>query len=129
MNIFETIFLGFIQGVAEFLPISSSGHLAILKNVFGLSEIGLVYDVLLHLGTLLAVFVAFWKDIKKLIVNGVMLIIEVIINVVYFFINIFSKNKKIYKKILSTQYRRFVLLVIVSTIPTRYNRLSDFGYG
>ena len=47
-----------------------------------------------------------------------MLIIEVIINVVYFFINIFSKNKKIYKKILSTQYRRFVLLVIVSTIPT-----------
>ena len=119
MNILETIFLGIVQGVAEFLPVSSSGHLAIFKNIFGLSEVGLTYDVLLHLGTLLAVFVVFWKDIKKLIINGVMIIAECFINLVYFFNNIFSKNnKKTYKKILSSDYRRFVVLIIVSTIPT-----------
>lgn len=119
MNVLETIFLGIVQGVAEFLPVSSSGHLAIFKNLFGLSDVGLTYDILLHLGTLLAVVLVFWKDMKKLFVNGIMIIAESFINIGNFFYNIFNKNnKKMYKKILSSDYRRFVLLIIVSTIPT-----------
>ena len=56
--------------MAEFLPISSSGHLAIAQNLLNLqAEIPAFFDVLLHLGTLLAVFVAYWQDIKDMVVE------------------------------------------------------------
>ena len=70
MTWLSAILLGLIQGVAEFLPISSSGHLAIAEHLFsmsGVSDIPEFFDVLLHLGTLLAVFVAYWQDIKDMI--------------------------------------------------------------
>ena len=70
MTWLSAILLGLIQGVAEFLPISSSGHLAIVEQLFsmsGVSDIPEFYDVLLHLGTLLAVFVAYWQDIKDMV--------------------------------------------------------------
>lgn len=66
MSFWNAILLGFIQGVSEFLPISSSGHLSILNNLFGMStaENGhMFFDVLLHLGTLISIAVVFWKDI------------------------------------------------------------------
>ena len=59
---------GLIQGVAEFLPISSSGHLAIAQNLLNINaEVPAFYDVLLHLGTLVAVFVAYWQDICDMV--------------------------------------------------------------
>ena len=68
MELLKAVILGLIQGVAEFLPISSSGHLAIFKHVLNFeTDTGLLFDVLLHLGTLAAVFVAFRKDIFELI--------------------------------------------------------------
>ena len=68
MSVFESILLGLIQGIAEFLPISSSGHLAIAQNLLGLNtEVPEFFDVLLHLGTLLAVFAAYWQDIKDMV--------------------------------------------------------------
>ena len=68
MTVFTSFLLGLIQGVAEFLPISSSGHLAIAQNLLNLqAEIPAFFDVLLHLGTLLAVFVAYWQDIKDMV--------------------------------------------------------------
>ena len=72
MTYITAILLGLIQGVAEFLPISSSGHLAIVQNLLGMKEAGEVpefFDVLLHLGTLLAVFVAYWRDICGMVVE------------------------------------------------------------
>jgi undecaprenyl-diphosphatase len=72
MSLLTSIVLGLIQGIAEFLPISSSGHLAIAQNLLGMDAAGNVpqfFDVLLHLGTLLAVFVAYWKDIKEMVVE------------------------------------------------------------
>lgn len=70
MMVFTSFLLGLIQGVAEFLPISSSGHLAIAQNLLNLqAEIPAFFDVLLHLGTLLAVFVAYWQDIKDMVVE------------------------------------------------------------
>lgn len=71
MTYFSAIFLGLIQGIAEFLPISSSGHLAFFQNVVGIAngEENMFFDVLLHLGTLVAVFVAYWSEIKALILE------------------------------------------------------------
>ena len=71
MTYFSAIFLGLIQGIAEFLPISSSGHLAFFQNVMGIAngEENMFFDVLLHLGTLVAVFVAYWSEIKALILE------------------------------------------------------------
>ena len=65
MTISSAILLGIVQGVAEFLPISSSGHLAILQNLFALSagEEHMFFDVLLHLGTLISICVCYWGDI------------------------------------------------------------------
>lgn len=70
MTLWFAIFLGFIQGVTEFLPVSSSGHLSIFQNVFGMQNIEqnhLFFDVLLHLGTLVSVCIVYRKDIAELI--------------------------------------------------------------
>ena len=72
MTYFMSILMGIIQGVAEFLPISSSGHLAIAAHFMGQAGIGEpppFFDVLLHLGTLAAVFAAYWQDIRDMIVE------------------------------------------------------------
>ena len=57
MDILHAIFLGIIQGLTEFLPISSSGHLALLEHYLNVQEAGLAFDVLLHVGTLVALIV------------------------------------------------------------------------
>ena len=72
MTLFSSVLLGIIQGVTEFLPVSSSGHLAIaehLLNVSGASAVPPFFDVLLHLGTLFAVFIAYWEDIRAMILE------------------------------------------------------------
>ena len=72
MSLLSSILLGLIQGVAEFLPISSSGHPAIAEHLLGMSgasDIPEFFDVLLHLGTLVAVFVAYWDDVRDMVVE------------------------------------------------------------
>ncbi|MCI8625294.1 MAG: undecaprenyl-diphosphate phosphatase [Lachnospiraceae bacterium] len=123
MTIWKAIIMGVIQGLAEFLPISSSGHLAIFKHILNidLENGGLLFDVLLHLGTLIAVFIAFWSDIRKLIVEGFGIIGGFFANVGRMAANVVSRpegGKREWKPILNTPYRRFVMLIIVSTIPT-----------
>lgn len=67
MTLFQAVVLGIVQGLTEFLPISSSGHLVLFQKYFGLKESVLTFDVLLHLGTLVAVLAVFWKDIVSMI--------------------------------------------------------------
>lgn len=68
MTLFESIILGLVQGLAEFLPISSSGHLAALQYIFGIDGSNvLTFTVMLHFGTLVAIFVVYWKDIVDLV--------------------------------------------------------------
>lgn len=67
MTTLEAILLGIIQGLTEFLPVSSSGHLVLLQQLLGLKEAELFFDVCVHLGTLVAVVIVFWQDIKKII--------------------------------------------------------------
>ena len=72
MSYLTAVLLGLVQGVTEFLPVSSSGHLAIaeqLLNLQGASNVPDFFDVLLHLGTLVAVFAAYWDDIRDMIVE------------------------------------------------------------
>lgn len=67
MSVLEGILLGVLQGIAEFLPISSSGHLAIVQKLFNLEDVPLLYDVFLHLATLGAVVLFFRKRIWSLL--------------------------------------------------------------
>ena len=70
MSLLSSILLGVIQGITEFLPISSSGHLAIAEHLLNISaDVPDFFDVLLHLGTLVAVFAAYWADIRDMIVE------------------------------------------------------------
>lgn len=117
MGIIEAIILGIIQGLAEFLPISSSGHLALAKAFFGFENGSIAFDVFLHLGTLIAVFAVFYKDIFELIKEFFGIVVDIISNIITFFKPKKGKKKE-YRKIVGTPYRRFAMLVIVSTIPT-----------
>ena len=105
MTLLSSILLGLIQGIAEFLPISSSGHLAIaehLLNMSGASEVPEFFDVLLHLGTLLAVFVAYWGDIYDMVVE--------------FFCGVRDLARRS-TPVPVPPARRMILLIIVGTLP------------
>ncbi|MGZ3560175.1 MAG: undecaprenyl-diphosphate phosphatase [Thermodesulfobacteriota bacterium] len=70
MTILQAVILGLAQGLGEFLPISSSAHLVLIPWFFGWTDPGLTFDVALHLGTLVAVVIYFWKDWWRLIIKG-----------------------------------------------------------
>lgn len=67
MEFIQAIVLGLIQGLTEFLPVSSSGHLVLFQNLFGIEEATQAFSILLHVATLIAVFVYYWQDIWALI--------------------------------------------------------------
>ena len=67
MDFLESITLGVIQGFTEFLPISSSGHLVIAQNFFGIKQPGNEFEILLHIGTLLSIIFVFFKDIRQIV--------------------------------------------------------------
>ena len=119
MSVLNAILMGLLQGLTEFLPVSSSGHLVIFKLVFGVNtDTGILFDVMLHIGTLGAVFVAFWKDIRQLAIETVRIIYDVIQNIKIFINNRKTGDDDPYRKIVHNNYRKFVMLILVSTIPT-----------
>ena len=89
MSLLQAILMGIIQGATEFLPVSSSGHLAIFKNIFGVeTDTGILFDILLHFGTLVAIFIVYWADIKKLVIEGLKIVGDCCVNLVNFIKNI-----------------------------------------
>ena len=106
MGFLSSVFLGLVQGIAEFLPISSSGHLSLFQHFFGLAEAGLFFDVLLHLGTLIAIFVYYWRDIVNLVKAFLRLVT-----------GLFSKKKKGARKGRKDPGARMILMLIVATLP------------
>ena len=97
------IVLGMVQGVAEFLPISSSGHLSLLQHFFGMEELDTLYNILLHFATLIAVCVVYWRDVVDMIVE--------------FFRGIASLFSRQGGHGNPPEGRRLVLLVILGTLP------------
>lgn len=71
MSVFKAVILGIIQGIAEFLPISSSAHLILFPFLLGWKESGLAFDVALHFGTMMAVLVIFFKDWWDLFIGAI----------------------------------------------------------
>lgn len=71
MSVFKAVILGIIQGIAEFLPISSSAHLILFPYLLGWGESGLAFDVALHFGTMIAVLVVFFKDWWNLFIGAI----------------------------------------------------------
>lgn len=119
MSLLQAIIMGIIQGLTEFLPVSSSGHLALFKILFGVeTDTGMLFDVLLHVGTLIAICIVYYKDIWKLIVEGCCIVRDAVINVIVFVKNKTKREHEPYRRIVNSSYRKFVMLVIVSTIPT-----------
>ena len=118
MSLLEAILMGLIQGITEFLPVSSSGHLALFQIAFDLDEVGLLFDCLLHLGTLIAVFAVYYKDIWKMICAGFAIIGDFFANIGIVFSHLTGKKETPYRRVICNSYRKFVMLVIVSTIPT-----------
>lgn len=100
MSLWFAILLGLVQGLTEFLPVSSSGHLALAQMLLG-SDVEadyVLFNVLLHFGTLLSVIVAFWKDIRELVVE-------------------FFGWVKDGFKINGHPYRRFIIMLLLSIVP------------
>ncbi len=67
MTVLFAALLGLIQGITEFLPVSSSGHLAVFQSFFGMKKVDTLFDVLLHLATLIAVCIVYWQDIVDMV--------------------------------------------------------------
>ena len=119
MTLIQSVFLGIVQGVTEFLPVSSSGHLAILRNLFGIqTDGGLLFDVMLHLGTVIAICAVFCKDILRMAGETARMISDICKNSSIFIHNKKEKDAVRYKRILHNNYRRFVVMVLCATIPT-----------
>ena len=74
MTIEQVVILALIQGITEFLPISSSGHLILLPILTGWADQGLITDVMVHMGSFLAVIVYFWRDVMRLAKGGLNLL-------------------------------------------------------
>ena len=106
MDTLSSIFLGVVQGLTEFLPISSSGHLVVIQNLLGFSEPEILFDTSLHLGTLLAVLVFFRSDLKEMVLETWNLIINCL------------KRSEPLSSIKEKPHAMLTAWVIIGTLPT-----------
>jgi len=103
MDIIQAIIMGMVQGLTEFLPVSSSAHLVIAPELLG-TQSSLAFDTLLHVGTLVAVIGYFWKDITSMIKSFVSSLLDI-------------PRGKFKEGVADDPYKRLAWLVVVGTIP------------
>jgi undecaprenyl-diphosphatase len=115
MNYTEATILGIIQGLTEFVPVSSSGHLVLFQHLFGLKEAELFFDVCVHLGTLLAVIVVFHREIRN------------IIAALWRLISLAGQKETILQQIESDPDLKMALLIVIGSIPTAILGLAFHG--
>ena len=121
MIVLYIILLAIVQGITEFLPVSSFGHLCFVQNILGMEHgPGVLMEVMLHLGTLAAVFMTFQKDIRRLAVESIEMFMDVIGNANLYIHNRRTGDELHYAKIISNIYRKFAVLLMVSMIPTMF---------
>ena len=105
MSYLQAVILGLVQGLTEFLPVSSSGHLALLQNFFGITgDDVLLFTVLLHVGTLISVFFMYWRDLIDLIKEFFIALADLVT----------GKGLRLDER----PTRKLGLLIIAATIPT-----------
>ena len=102
----EAIILGVVQGLTEFLPVSSSGHLVLFQRILGMKHAELLFDVAVHLGTLVAVIVVFRLEIKKIITALAQLIF------------LSGPKATIRQKVEADPQLKMALLIVIGSIPT-----------
>ncbi|WP_418417896.1 undecaprenyl-diphosphate phosphatase [Blautia sp.] len=119
MTVLYIVLLAVIQGILEFLPVSSFGHLCIIQDLLGMErESGLLLETMLHFGTLAAVILTFRKDIIRICLETVDMLSDMIGNLSLYIHNHRTGDRLRYAKIISSTYKKFALLVWVSMIPT-----------
>ena len=119
MSYIQAFLLGIVQGITEFFPVSSSGHLVILENLFGMKiQPSVFFHVILHAGTLVAVILAFNSDVKRLILEFLRLVYDIYYNIRTGIHNGWKQSGRRYRKLVPNNYRKFMLLLIVSSVPT-----------
>jgi undecaprenyl-diphosphatase len=106
MTTLEAIILGIIQGLTEFLPVSSSGHLVLFQKLFGMKQAELFFDVGVHLGTLVAVIVVFRREVKNIITALIQLG------------SLAGSKEAILQKIESDPQLKMALMIVIGSIPT-----------
>ena len=119
MSFLYSILMGIIQGITEFLPVSSFGHLVIFQQLTGFEpDTGLLLEAMLHLGTTVAVVLAFQKDVRQILLELCRMAYDVVCNAQILIQNKKNGEDQSYHRIVRSSYRKFVVLLLVSTIPT-----------
>ena len=119
MTVLYVILLAIVQGITEFLPVSSFGHLCFVQNLLGMEHgPGVLLETMLHLGTLAAIFMTFQKDIRHLAFEALDMFMDLIGNANLYIHNRRTGDQLHYTRIISNVYRKFVVLLLVSMIPT-----------
>ncbi|MDD3297279.1 MAG: undecaprenyl-diphosphate phosphatase [Bacillota bacterium] len=105
MSLLQSIIMGLVQGLTEFLPVSSSGHLVLANNLLGMQpDTGILFEVMLHLGTLVSIIIVYNKDIYKMVIEFFVMSRDIL------------KGKGALLK--SNPYRVMLVMVLMATIPT-----------
>ena len=104
MDIIQAIIIGLVQGLTEFLPVSSSAHLIFAQQALGVADVGLAFDVLMHVGTLVAVIVYFFNDIVNMIKGFLLSLVDL-------------KNGNFMGELKKDPYKKLAWLTILATIP------------
>lgn len=119
MTILKSIFLGLIHGLTEFLPLSSSGHMAFYSNAFKIQNNGEVFlDILLHIATLVAVIVYFREDIVNMFREFGKMMMTIFANLLVFISKRRGDNRYTYFRVVNTSYKKLIIMIILSMIPT-----------
>ena len=120
MSFFDAMILGIVQGLTEFLPVSSSGHLVILENLLNIrTDTDVLFHVLLHFGTLIAICLVFKNDLFRMLVETIHIFQDLTANFkIYIDNKMHSAQTTPYRKILCNNYRTMVAMILISTIPT-----------
>lgn len=96
MELIRAVILGFVQGATEFIPVSSSGHLVIIPWLLGWTHSSLLFDAIVHWGTLVAIFLVFWRDFWQMITAGL---------------------QSIFKRSLADPMARLAWFIVVGSVP------------
>ena len=119
MSFFEAILLGIVQGIAEFFPVSSSGHLVILEQIFGIeNDQGIFLNIILHIGTAAAVVVMMRKELLKLIYSFAGIVHDMLRNCKILVNRTLHRENTPYIPLLRTANRRLVIYILLTNIPT-----------